>query len=721
MTETLPAAVPATTKGAPLAITAPVTPLPGIAHGVFQPSVLVRLGLPAGAAPDLADLDQLLAQALAPRSPLALGAAGVFEHPLAQRVIQWAASLQAAAGHPVFEPGRVIGLNPVGPQATSAMLAVPYAPGRASVAAAALEWSVRCLAALLAGGEMAAQIRAGLRDSAQALIGAIGSAAPRSRNTVPTLRAAHEMQIAWSLVAEETYQYGTAAASRWMHSTFTDRTSQVSAELARNKLAAAQVLRAAGLPVPEHVRVDSEEAAEQAAERLGYPVVVKPADLDGGVEVHARLRTPQAVREAYRSARSRSAFILVEKHVQGRDYRLEAQDGELVWAIERVPGGVTGDGRSTVRELLAVLNADPRRSHAFTAMLKPVDLDDEALALLAERGLGPDAVVPAGEFVALRSIANVSAGGTPLPVLDKVHPVNRQLAEDAARALRLDIAGVDMILPDIARPWTETGGAICEINAQPMLGTNSDPKRFHYLLERMLPQKGRVPVLVVVGQQLAVQVAQRLQAMAAAMGLRCGLATPQGVWAGDRSVGPAGAPAYSAAQLLATNRDVQAIVLVVPDASVVYTGLPFDRYDALVMAQPTAQGSGPAATYGQVVAAVAPHLMRAVVVNADDEASLEVAGPLRALPMVLTSARPQSPHVQHYLGAGGNAVWLKADIGGQQVMAGTSARPIPIGPAPALVDAATAERLRAQMLAAGAALAAGWPVEAAKGLWAPLS
>ncbi len=242
-------------------------------------------------------------------------------------------------------------------------------------------------------------------------------------------------------------------------------------------------MRQAGLPAPNHQAVNDEDSAVRAAEALGYPVVVKPSDKDGGVGVSVGLKTPEAVRKAFRRAREYSRAILVESFIEGRDYRLITLNGQLIWAVERVPGGVTGDGKSTIRQLVDQLNADPLRTDGPGGKLRPLLFDEEAAELLAERGMDETTIPTAGARIALRGAANVASGGTPVDVFDQVHIDNRQLAERAARAFRLDVAGIDLLIPDISRSWKETGAGICEINAQPCFGrataghlAGSDPR-----------------------------------------------------------------------------------------------------------------------------------------------------------------------------------------------------------------------------------------------------
>ncbi len=97
------------------------------------------------------------------------------------------------------------------------------------------------------------------------------------------------------------------------------------------------MLRRNRLPVPAHRICRDETEALRAAESLGYPVVIKPADKDGGIAVRADLRTPAEVSEAFAIAEKVSKLILVEQYVTGKDYRLTVFGNTCVWAIERQP------------------------------------------------------------------------------------------------------------------------------------------------------------------------------------------------------------------------------------------------------------------------------------------------------------------------------------------------------------------------------------------------
>jgi cyanophycin synthetase len=340
------------------------------------------------------------------------------------------------------------------------------------------------------------------------------------------------------------------------------------------------VLRKAGLPVPEHSLVKSAEAAVDFAQHLGYPVVVKPADMDGGKGVFALLRTEQSVRDAYAKVVELSGNVLVEKHIEGNDYRLQVHNGDVFWIAHRIPGGVTGDGIGTVEQLLDELNADPMRGEPGTnAWRKRIPLDDEALGLMREEGLDRNSVPKDQQFVRLRRACNVATGGVPVPALDGAHPDNLELGARAARLLRLDLAGVDLLIPDIKQSWRLSGAAICEVNAQPQLSRHLQAE----LLGRLLTNKGRIPAIVIIGDLGQTAWYGDLQAWAAQSGHCMGLATGEGVWIDGAQVGAVRGHALEAGLAMLLDPKVDVAFFQLTDDSATQTGLAVDRADLLVV------------------------------------------------------------------------------------------------------------------------------------------
>lgn len=293
---------------------------------------------------------------------------------------------------------------------------------------------------------------------------------------------------------------GTGSYSRWFNSTITDKTASISVSLARDKFITASLLRTTGLPGAEHELVTNLEQARAAANRLGFPVVIKPNNLDRGIGVFADLRTSDELDHAFAAAYQQSNKLLVERWVPGYTHRLTVFEGRVVWVSKRIAGGVTGDGRQTVAELVseyARSNEGQRRALRPGGVL--LVLDEEALSLLTRSGLDASHIPPVGQYIRLRRKDNVSAGGTNVHCnIADIHPDNLQLAQDAARLLRLDFAGIDLIISDITRSWQEIGGLICEVNAQPQLRAGGNVSIYQSIFQSMFKNGACISTKVVV-------------------------------------------------------------------------------------------------------------------------------------------------------------------------------------------------------------------------------
>ena len=244
--------------------------------------------------------------------------------------------------------------------------------------------------------------------------------------------------------------------------TVTSSTSDIAVTIGRDKALTTRLLREAGLPVPRDAVVSDVEAAVQAAARIGYPVVVKPLSSNNSRGVTVDIRDELSVREAFPLAvkACRRGRAVVEKHVSGANYRIVVINDQIVAVAERVPAHIIGDGTHTVAEQIEVTNQDPRRGVYREAIWTRIAVDQQTTDMLAKQGLALDAVPAAGRFVQLKPIHNGRFGGTYVDRTDVIHPDNAEIARQAALVVGLDVAGIDLITPDITRSAYEQGGAI---------------------------------------------------------------------------------------------------------------------------------------------------------------------------------------------------------------------------------------------------------------------
>ncbi len=464
----------------------------------------------------------------------------------------------------------------------------------------------------------------------------------------------------------------------------TGRTGWIAMGTAKNKHAANQTLAAAGLPVPRAVPVGDADQALQAAEELGWPVVVKPIDRDGALGVTPGVGDSGRLRLAFEDAdRLSPGNVLVEKHCAGEDYRLLVVGGRVLQAVRRSPAQVTGDGVHAIGRLVDMVNADPRRGTQRYSLLRAIALDADALDCLAEQGFGVDSVPSPGQPVRLSRTANISTGGTAEDVTAGAHPDNIAVAERAARVIGLDIAGVDFLCPDIGRSWRETGGAICEVNGQPGFRPHwlADPARdingeILDILFRGRP--ARIPTAAITGTNGKTTTAEMLYRIWLAAGKRAGVCTTARLRIGEEIISSDNLSGQPGARIILNDPGVEAAVLEMPRKGLIYFGHPCDRYDvaALLNVEDDHLGVDGVHTLEQMAELKAEVLERAtgaVVVNAEDPLCLAMRDRASTGRHILVARSPAVGALIEHRRGGGEAVFLDTRTGGRRIILATGA------------------------------------------------
>ncbi|MEM1113208.1 MAG: hypothetical protein AAGI11_14950 [Pseudomonadota bacterium] len=398
------------------------------------------------------------------------------------------------------------------------------------------------------------------------------------------LQKAYELGIPFRHLGRGSTLLGWGAKARMVYASSTENDSGIGLRLSTSKLLTADILRSAGLPAGEHVIVRDVAQAEAAIEKLGWPVVVKPDDGDRGEGISLDIRDEAGLTKAFQLAQSHSASktVMVERVVSGICHRLFVLEGRLLFAIRREPTSLCGDGRSSVEELVAEAVRKERMRPPWKRMyIDPSD--DMSQQSIAAAGFGQDDIVADGAMLPLRPIESTAWGGTFIDVMDSIHPENQRIALEAARLFGLSVAGVDLITPDISRPWHENGAIFNEINASPSFGMHhiSEPLVLGYLLS-YLGGTGRIPVEVFVGGDAAWLAAQQRWEGMLADGLAAMLTSARD------TIEPWGARRYMAfndlyrrVTALTRSRSVEAIVMVVQSDEFLHAGLPLEWIDRL--------------------------------------------------------------------------------------------------------------------------------------------
>ncbi len=523
-------------------------------------------------------------------------------------------------------------------------------------------------------------------------------------------------------------QLGQGVHQQRIRATMTSRTAAIAVDIASDKGLTNALLNAAGLPVPRSQVVASEDEAAAAAKSIGFPCVVKPLDGNHGRGVNLDLRDEAAVRQAYPRAlaETRSGEVVVETYVSGNDYRCLVIGGRMAAIAERVPASVTADGEHTVRELVEIENSDPRRGIGHEKVLTKIRLDEAADALVQAQGYGLDAIAPQGTWLKLALTGNMSTGGTSIDRTVEAHPENVEIAETAARVVGLDVAGIDFIVPDIAVPVREQGGAIVEVNAAPGFRMHTHPTvgEPQYVarpvLDLLFPPgtPARIPILAVSGTNGKTTTVRMIAHVLKLMGRRVGMTTTDGIVIDGRLIKKGDMSGPKSATMVLQNPSVDTAVFEVARGGILREGLGYDRNDVAVVTNVTEDHLGLAGiTTLRQLAAVKAVLVEAVpragtaVLNADDPLVARMAGECRGSIVYFSMAtRPGEggyDRVDTHCGRGGAAMALQETDEGELVVLRHGPRTMPLLYTH-LIPATFEGRARMNVANALAAAAASW-------------
>lgn len=469
---------------------------------------------------------------------------------------------------------------------------------------------------------------------------------------------------------------GQGANAEQLNSSFTGRTSNLAARMARNKMATSRVLFEGGVPVPASALASNLSDAKAFAQRLGWPVVIKPSNQDQGTAVTPDIGNDIALEQAFTTAAAFSpGAVIVEKHIPGNDYRMLVVGGHLLMTVRRIPGAVTGDGHRSIEQLVQETNLDSRRGDQSRSVMMRLKLDTEALSCMAEEGLSPESIPTVGRFIRLRRTANISTGGTAIDVSSEVHPNNRLLAERAARLVGLDVAGIDFLCPDISRSWKEVGGAVCEVNAQPGFRAHwlSNPSRdingeiVDWLFRG---RSARIPTTAISGTNGKSTTAQMLHRIWMEAGFRSGVCTTQGVWLDNDCIVDNNLSGYPGARIILNDPAVEAAVFEMPRKGLLRFGHPCDRYDvsALLNIQDDHIGTDDIESMegmARLKAQVLQQATKAIVINADDKLCLAMRAYAVAHRHILVAQSEANEAMRAHLADGGTGVFI-ASVGGER-------------------------------------------------------
>ena len=427
-------------------------------------------------------------------------------------------------------------------------------------------------------------------------------------------------------------QLGYGASQKRILRSTTGDTSSIGVKIAGNKELSKELLRSFGVPVPAGKLIFRENSLAGAIKSIGYPVVLKPAGGNNGRGVSVNVTGYEDALAAFQAAKNISGAggVIVEKFITGSDYRILVINYQFVAAAQRTPAMVTGDGVSTIHELIAIVNSDPRRGAGHSKPLTIITVDDEVRSRLQRNGLSLDSVLPSGKPMFLKSVANLSAGGTSTDVTDLVHPDNIFMAERITRIVGLDVCGLDIISPDIGVPFNLNGGSVVEVNSSPGFRLHMEPAEGKprnvagSVIDMLFPagSPSRIPIIAVTGAYNKMNTCDLIAQMMSKAGYKVGCATSGGVHIRNFMVLQGDAAYYNQAEMVLKDPTIDLAVFECALPGILGTGLAFHNCDIGIVTGLDPGGADAREREMRRAAAVVPGCVLPsgyAILNADDE------------------------------------------------------------------------------------------------------
>jgi cyanophycin synthetase len=434
-------------------------------------------------------------------------------------------------------------------------------------------------------------------------------------------------------------QLGYGIYQKVIQATVTCRTNLISTDIASDKNLSKKILESMGVPVPKGFKIYSEDEIEDTVNSIGFPVAVKPLDSNHGKGITININTIEDAKNAFRTAQKFSRAVLIEKSLEGKDFRALVINNKLIAVAERTPACVTGDGKSTIKELIDEVNKDTRRGYGHEKILTQITVDGMTLRVLELKNYNLDTVLKKNEICFLKSTANISTGGTAIDRTDEVHPDNIFIFERIAQIVGLDIAGIDVIAPDVSTPITSNGGAVVEVNAAPGFRMHIAPSEgiarnvAEPVVNMLFPpgEKFRIPIIAVTGTNGKTTTTRLIAHIMKNVGKNVGFTTTEGVYIGNRLIMPGDNTGPVSAQMVLRDPTVDIAVLEVARGGLLRAGLGFDGCDIGVVMNVTEDHLGlkdinSLEEMARVKAIIAENVFKTgyAVLNADDKLVLKM-------------------------------------------------------------------------------------------------
>ncbi len=462
---------------------------------------------------------------------------------------------------------------------------------------------------------------------------------------------------------------GYGVNQKRIQATITSNTGSIAVEIACDKEDTKNLLEAANIPVPRGRIIYDEEELQAAIDSINYPLVMKPINGNHGRGATINIRNWEDALIALAFAKKISKAVICEKYITGFDHRILVINYKFTCAAKRTPAMITGDGKSTVQQLVDEVNKDPRRGYGHEKVLTSIKVDDNTMSILQEKSLTLESVLKKGEILYLKSTANISTGGTAADVTDLVHPHNVFMCERIARIIGLDICGIDIMTDDLSKPLSETGGAVLEVNAAPgfrmhLAPTDGLPRNVaEPVIDMLFPagKSSRIPIIAVSGTNGKTTTTRLIAHIAKTAGYKVGFTTTDGIYINNIMMQRGDCTGPQSAEFVLKDPTVDFAVLECARGGILRAGLGFGTCDIGIVTNVAADHLGlrDINTIEEMarVKAVVPESVQPngyAILNADDELVSKMSKDLRSK-VAYFSMDENNPLIKRHCTGGGLA------------------------------------------------------------------
>lgn len=468
-------------------------------------------------------------------------------------------------------------------------------------------------------------------------------------------------------------QLGYGKYSKIIEATIGNNTGAIAVDISCDKLLTKSLLTNQCIPVARGGIVRNTIDLLIKAEKLEYPVVLKPRYGNQGKGVFVNIKDEKEALQIYRLLKQKYNDIIVEKHIFGKDYRVCVVGDKISAVAERIPPFVIGNGKSSIRVLINILNKDEKRGNSHEKPLTKVIINEELKSYIGKFGYRLDSILEKDKKLVLRENANISTGGISIDCTDDICEENKDICLRAARTIGLDICGIDICTKDISIP-IENDGAVIEVNAAPGIRMHEFPTKGKVrnvakdIVDLLFNNEYKsVPIISVTGTNGKTTTTRLIGHVMGLAGYNVGMTTTGGIYINGKCIEKGDTTGPESALTILTNKEIDAAVLETARGGLVRKGLAYDLADVGVITNITNDHLGIdgietmeqlAFTKSLVVEAVKKNGY--AVINADDEMSLSIVKRIKAN-IIFFSKNKNNKYIRENIQKGGISVYIDGD------------------------------------------------------------